>query len=254
MRVTFLGQSGVALEADGTTVLIDPYLSDLMRTWSRGFWSRAYPVPVPVTEFTGAAAVIATHEHEDHLDPLTVAPLLAVSPQTPFLIPRAARSKICWPAQSRQIIEMRGERDRFQFGPFHVTSLPAAHSADYTLEYSSAEGHRWCGIRVEGGGYSVLHTGDTVDFDGLVDLVGTVDLACVPINGRGRESAGIVGNFDPFEAADFCKRVNARMALALHWDLFPANSGDPALFKNHLADTDIVVHYGLPPLSFSLGG
>ena len=252
MKITFLGQSGLVVEASGTWLLIDPYLSDLLNGFSGGFWRRAYPVPAPVTDYVGAQAVIATHEHEDHMDPLTLAPLLAASPETILLVPSAARSKISWPLPSSQLDLMRGELELFRFGPFTVTSLPAAHSVNYTLETTSEDGHRWCGVLVEADGVRLLHTGDTVDFAGYADTVGRVDVACVPINGRGREAANIVGNFEPSEAADFCRRIGARAALALHWDLFPANPGDPEAFAEALAGSGIAVHHGRPLYSFDV--
>jgi L-ascorbate metabolism protein UlaG (beta-lactamase superfamily) len=249
--VTFLGQSGLVLESRGERVLIDPYLSDLLDGWSNGKWRRAYPVPVAVTDYIGALVVVATHEHEDHLDPLTVAPLLAASIETRLLLPAAAISKICWPVPSSRVQTMRGEGEAFDYGPFRIISLPAAHSTDYKLEFSRENGHRWCGVMVEAEGLRLLHTGDSVDFDGYSELVGHADVVCVPINGRGREDKGIVGNFEPEEAAAFCRRVGAHEVLALHWDMFPVNPGDPKAFANALSETGIEVHYGPPMYSFS---
>jgi L-ascorbate metabolism protein UlaG (beta-lactamase superfamily) len=253
MKVTFLGQSGLVLESAGERILIDPYLSDLINDTSNGVWLRAYPVPVPVTEYVGALAVIATHEHADHLDPLTIAPLLVASPATVLVLPEAATAKICWPLPTSQIMTMRGGGESFEFGPFRVTSVPAAHSIDYRLEWSSEHGHRWCGVIIEVEGIRLIHTGDTVDFDGYTDLVGRVDVACVPINGRGREDKDITGNFEPFEAAAFCRTVGAHEALAMHWDMFPVNPGDPAAFVDALKGSGIEVHYGPPMYTLSPG-
>jgi L-ascorbate metabolism protein UlaG (beta-lactamase superfamily) len=51
MRLTKLGHSCVRLEKDGATIVIDP-----------GGWSE------PAAALAGAAAVLVTHEHADHLD------------------------------------------------------------------------------------------------------------------------------------------------------------------------------------------
>jgi L-ascorbate 6-phosphate lactonase len=251
MKVTFLGQAGVVLELPGERILIDPYLSDLLNGFSNGMWRRSYPIPAQMSDFVGAHAVIATHEHGDHLDPLSIAPLLAASPQTVLLVPSAATSKICWPVSSSQVRTMRGELESFHFGSFKVTSLPAAHSIDYKLEFSAEHGHRWCGVIIEADGLRVIHTGDTVDFDGYADMVGRVDVACVPINGRGREDKNIVGNFEPHEAAEFCRHIGARTVLALHWDMFPVNPGDPSALVAALSGSGVEVHYGPAMYSFS---
>jgi L-ascorbate metabolism protein UlaG (beta-lactamase superfamily) len=107
-------------------------------------------------------------------------------------------------------------------------------------------------VIVEADGVRIVHTGDTVDFDGYAEMIGTADLVCLPINGRGREDKKIVGNFDPAEAADLCRRVRAREALALHWDMFPVNPGDPAAFAAALKGSGIEVHFGPPMYTFSL--
>lgn len=252
MRVTFLGQAGVLLEAAGEQLLLDPYLTDNANAPSGGVWARAVPIPVDVLSYRGARAIVTSHEHIDHLDPLTIAPLLACSPQTMLLAPQHALAHLPWLAPSTQLVGMRGEGERYEFGPFLVTSLPAAHSADYRLEYSPEHGHRWCSVVVEAGGQRVFHAGDTVDWEGFAAAVGQVDLACVPINGRGREEQGIVGNLDELEAAALCRAVGARHALALHWDMFTANPGDPVRFAAEFAGTDVAVHAGPAPLSFTI--
>ena len=64
MRFTKLGHSCVRLEKDGAVVVIDP-----------GAWSDA------ATALTGAAAVLATHEHDDHLDADAVRTALRANPE-----------------------------------------------------------------------------------------------------------------------------------------------------------------------------
>ncbi len=249
MRVTFLGQSGLLLSAEGETLLIDPYLSDIGRLLDEGLWSRAVPIPVAPQDLAGALAVICTHEHVDHCDPLTLAPLLAASPTTLLIAPSATIAQLPFVTRHEQLRPVRAEGERFTLGPFTVTPLPAAHSKTYSLERTEQHGHRWCCVTVEAGGVRLFHAGDAVEHEGLVAAVGAVDVACVPINGRGREAAGIVGNFEAAEAADLCRRLGARHAVPLHWDMFTANSGDPQTFVAHLADSEISVHV-LRPLEF----
>ncbi len=64
MRFIKLGHSCVRLEKDGAVVVIDP-----------GTWSDA------ATALAGAAAVMVTHEHEDHLDADAVRTALRASPE-----------------------------------------------------------------------------------------------------------------------------------------------------------------------------
>src|SRR3954462_11638587 len=90
VTVTFLGQAGVLLEAAGERLVIDPYLSDNLNALSDGFWARGVPIPMSVRDLVGTAAVVCTHEHPDHLDPVTVAALLTASPSTVLVAPAAA--------------------------------------------------------------------------------------------------------------------------------------------------------------------
>jgi L-ascorbate metabolism protein UlaG (beta-lactamase superfamily) len=64
MRLTKLGHSCVRLEKDGAVLVIDP-----------GVWTDA------AAALAGAAAVLVTHEHPDHLDTDAVRAALAASPE-----------------------------------------------------------------------------------------------------------------------------------------------------------------------------
>lgn len=250
MKITFLGQAGVLLESAGDRVVIDPYLSDNLSMLSKGFWARSAPIPLSLRALAGAAAVVCTHEHPDHLDPVTVAALLTASKGTVLVAPEAALLQLPWRADPGQLRGMRGEGEVISAGPFTIRSLAAAHTADYRCERTEEHGHRWCSVVVEAEGVRVFHAGDTVDYAGYAAAVGPVDVACVPINGRGREGQGIVGNMDELEAADLCRRLPAGHALALHWDMFAVNPGDPVKFASALGRSQVVVHTGSAMSSF----
>jgi L-ascorbate 6-phosphate lactonase len=244
MKLTYLGQSGVILESEGERIVIDPYLSESARLVNPR-WSRVLPIPMPPSALAGSLAVLCTHEHIDHLDPLTIAPLLEASPRTDLYASEAAIRSLSFVVDVARVHGLRGEGESLEIGPFTIRPVPAAHSVTYTLEQTDI-GHRWLGFVVETEGLRVFHAGDAVDYPGLAEAIGTVDLACVPINGRGREDRDIVGNFEPAEAADLCRRVNASHALAMHWDMFAENPGDPGAFRAALAGSGVIAHVLAP--------
>ena len=74
----------------GTQVYVDPYFTDCV---SQIFGiHRAVPPPVPVEE-AQPDLVIATHYHEDHLDPEGI-PILAHRTTAQFLVPPTCRSRM----------------------------------------------------------------------------------------------------------------------------------------------------------------
>ena len=252
LTVTFLGQAGVLLDADGERLLVDPYLSDNLNLLSQGFWARAYDIPLDPNDLIGVHGVVCTHEHQDHLDPLTIAPLLAGDRRTKLLAPQAALPTLAFRAREEQLVGMRGENDVTELGPFRVRSIPAAHTKDYQLEHDPAYGYRWNSVVIEVDGKTVFHAGDTVDWDGYAEAIGPVDVACVPINGRGREDQDIVGNLEAEEAADLARRVFARHVLAIHWDMFAVNPGDPEAFKKLFDGEDRQVWNGPAMSAFTI--
>ena len=76
VAIWYLGCNGFVLKgSDDTTLFIDPYcgLGDPPRT------VRMLPVPFDPADVAGADAVLATHEHSDHVHGPTQAPILAAT-------------------------------------------------------------------------------------------------------------------------------------------------------------------------------
>ncbi|MFB6177221.1 MAG: MBL fold metallo-hydrolase, partial [Halobaculum sp.] len=74
LALWYLGCNGFAVKAsDGTTLWIDPYLGtgDPPRT------VRMVPVPFHPRDVSDTDAVLATHEHTDHVHGPSQAPILA---------------------------------------------------------------------------------------------------------------------------------------------------------------------------------
>jgi L-ascorbate 6-phosphate lactonase len=116
VAVWYLGCNGAALKAsDGTTVYVDPYLGtgDPPRT------VRMIPVPFGPADVSAADAVLATHEHTDHVHGPSQAPILATT---------GARFRA--PDESIAVAESEGWTDRWDVDEGQFEEVSEGHTFD----------------------------------------------------------------------------------------------------------------------------
>lgn len=244
LRVWWLGQSGYLLSWNGRRILLDPYLSDSL---TRKYAATDKP-HVRMTErvvdpsgLKGIDFVTASHIHTDHLDPETLKPLVAANPGLRLFCPEAIRSAAEQRSglPSEQVIgldasvgfpEVGGAgRDWIRVSDgIRIKAVPAAHE---TLETDSAGRLICIGFVLQVGPWVVYHSGDTIPYAGQVERLvpERVDLAFLPINGRGPERR-VTGNLWGDEAARLAKAIGATVAIPGHYDLFEFNTATPELF------------------------
>src|SRR5688500_3090951 len=77
------------------------------------------------------------------------------------------------------------------------------------------------------GEYTIYHSGDTLWFDEMVDLLKpfAVDVAMLPINGND-PSRKVAGNLNCYEAAALGKEIDAKLVIPCHYDMFTFNTAD----------------------------
>jgi L-ascorbate 6-phosphate lactonase len=200
VELEWYGQSSFLLRVAGASLLIDPFLSPHP--------DRLYPPPFAPEEAPEVDAVLVTHEHLDHLDA--------------DALPKLRADAVLVPSELGERVELAG---------LAVHGVPACHGETPDDAYRTGP---FRGYVVEADGVRVYHAGDTIPFEGLVERLRDigVELALVPINGRSaeREAQGLVGNLDEREAAELVAAIGADAAVPMHWDLFAANTGDPAKF------------------------
>ena len=231
VELTWLGQSGFVLRADGATLLLDPYLSPGA--------DRLVAPPGGPDAFTGLDGVLVTHEHMDHLDEDACRALAGASADARFAVPRPIVDRLRRLGIDDDRIVAMQPGESATFGAATVAATAACHGihvADaYTLGRELSGGDvRFLGYVVAAGGVGVYHSGDTIDFDGLADSVRSIgaDVALLPINGRRpeREAQDLVGNLGPGDAAALAAAAGARVAVPMHHEMFAANLGDPLAF------------------------
>jgi L-ascorbate metabolism protein UlaG (beta-lactamase superfamily) len=238
----FLGQSGIvvgSLEEPAEFLCIDPYLTKSIEEADPSTeFRRDFPSPLQPELLAGAAALLATHFHNDHLDLATIRRLAAASRGTRFVVPAPSASLLADERiEPHQIVKAR-DGDIFDLGRFRIEPIAVPHTA---YERDGNGDTVFLGYAVVADGVRVFHGGDVVPEPELIERVKSFapHVVFLPINGQDsfRTARGIVGNMNYREAADFAHAVQSDLVVPLHYDLFPNNSENPAYFVDYIMST-----------------
>ena len=233
LNLWWLGQSGYLIHHRGNWLLLDPYLSDSL---TRKYASTDKPhvrmtEQVIGPEMLGRATVVtASHHHTDHLDPETLRPLVQANPSITLVCP-AAHCKLAHERSGlhgEQIIGL-SEGLEIESGGFHIAAVPAAHEA---LDRDQNGHLLYLGFVVKAGPWTIYHSGDTVLYPGMEDLLRPmgIDVALLPINGRAPERR-VAGNLTGLEAAKLASAIGAQWVIPCHYDMFEFNTASPGDFE-----------------------
>ena len=224
----WLGQSGYLLQWKGRRVLIDPYLSDSLTkkylTTDKPH-TRMSELVIHPALLKGLSIVSSSHNHTDHLDAETLMPVLENNPAIQLIIPEANRDFVAQRVQCANSFPIGlNDGKPVTVDGFTFYGIPAKHNE---IERDEKGNCRCMGYIITFGGYTIYHSGDTLWFDGMVELLKPfhVDLAILPINGNDPKRK-VAGNLDCTEAAALGKEIGAKFVLPCHYDLFEFNTAD----------------------------
>jgi len=236
-----LGQSGFIIKGGDTIVYIDPYLTNYVEEAGfgpKGLFEREFEPPLKPEDATNAQIVFLTHEHADHTDPLTVGPIGKASPKAQFVGTPYSRDIAAGVGVAAERFVVPVAEKPQTIGNVKFTALPSAH---YGLDYDAEKGYRWLGFVIEMNGVTLYHAGDTLIYDGYVDMLKRypMDVAILPVNGRDwwREQKGLLGNFDPHEAAHLVNELKVDVLIPVHNDLFAGNRLRPGIMADAMDRT-----------------
>jgi L-ascorbate metabolism protein UlaG (beta-lactamase superfamily) len=230
--IWWLGQSGFLIQWNSLCVLLDPYLSDSLTkkylTTNKPH-TRMSELVIEPHLLDCIDIVTSSHNHTDHLDGETLIPLFKVNPNSQFIIPEANRDFVVDRVKCKQDYPIGlndGEKVEIKGFTFH--GVPAAHNE---LERDERGRCKYMGYVVQFGKWTVYHSGDTLWYDSMVDILKPfhVDVAFLPINGND-PSRGVAGNLNTTEAAELGKAIGAKLVIPHHYDLFTFNTASPQDF------------------------
>jgi L-ascorbate metabolism protein UlaG (beta-lactamase superfamily) len=203
MDIRFLGHAAFALEHDGKTVLIDPFLT-------------GNPKAAASAADIAADAILLTHGHGDHFGDTvdiakrTGAPVVAIT---------EIAGEIAEEGIETNDVNLGGTAE-FDWGSVQLTQ------AFHTSTTPKGTVSQPAGMVIELGGKRIYHLGDTALFSDLAlpKRRGRIDVALMCIGGH-----YTMDRFDAVVAAEF---VGADQIIPCHYDTFPPVETDAQAFKS----------------------
>lgn len=224
----WLGQSGFLLQWKGKRVLLDPYLSDSLTDKYANTdkpHTRLSELVISPSLLKGIDIVTSSHNHTDHLDAATLIPVLENNRDIRFIIPEANRAFVAERVKCAIDFPLGlNDGQSVQIGDFSFHGIPAKHN---TIDRDEQGNCRYMGYVIRFGGYSIYHSGDTLWFDELPELLRpfAIDLALLPVNGDKPERK-VAGNLDHREAVKLARLLGVKTVIPCHYDMFSFNTAN----------------------------
>ena len=213
MKVTWIGQAGLLFEsAEGTTVIVDPYLSNSVEKAEPKNYRRK-PIDESFLKLTPDFMVF-THNHLDHYDPETAPIYLASEKKMTVLSPSSVWSVARKNGGVHNYVEFNRGTVWTEKG-LRFTAVKAAHSDACAI-----------GVLIEeiSCGRVFYVTGDTLyNNEIFADIPSGVYAIFLPINGVGN-------NMNATDASAFARRVGAKHDVPVHFGMF--DEGDGSAFES----------------------
>jgi L-ascorbate 6-phosphate lactonase len=211
----WLGGSGFVFKTPaGTVISLDPYLSNCVEAMFG--MKRAFPSPIGPADLR-ADAIISTHWHEDHLDPVSIPIIARNNPAAKFIMPASAMAHaLSWGIPRSQIVSFK-PGEPVALNDVTIEATPARHEAGVPgWEVPDA-----VGVMLQMGSLKIYHTGDT-EYDVRIRRLKSrrPDVAMLCINGVG-------GNMDAYEAALLAWQLGARQVIPIHHLLWASSNPSP---------------------------
>ena len=203
MDIRFLGHAAFALEHDGTTVLIDPYLT-------------GNPRAAASADEVAADTILLTHGHGDHYGDT-----VAIAKRTGATVVAITEIAGEIGEEGVDVVDCNlGGTAEFDWGSVRLT--PAWHTSTTPKGTVSTP----AGMVIEFADKHIYHLGDTALFSdlALAKRRGRLDVALMCIGGH--------YTMDRFDAVVAAELVGADQIIPCHYNTFPPIETDAHAFKS----------------------
>jgi L-ascorbate 6-phosphate lactonase len=235
IAVWYLGCNGIVLTDGQTTVFVDPYCGtgDPPRT------IRMIPVPFDPVDVSTADAVLATHEHTDHVHGPTQGPLLAETD-----------AEFYGPAASVAVTEDEKWTDTYDLRADQIETVESGEQIDigtFRVHVRAAEDPD----AIEPVAYvvchpagTIVHGGDARPHESFADIGSTfdVDVAFLAFGSTGQvldresgEPTQTTWYNDEAEVVEAAGQLRAERLVPTHWDMWHGLQADPKALFPHAA-------------------
>ena len=203
MDIRFLGHAAFALEHDGKTVLIDPFLT-------------GNPKAAASADDIAADAILLTHGHGDHYGDT-----VAIAKRTGATVVAITEIAGEIGEEGVEVVDTNlGGTAEFDWGSVRLT--PAWHTSTTPKGTVSTP----AGLVIEFGDKRIYHLGDTALFSDLAlpKRRGHLDVALMCIGGH--------YTMDRFDAVVAAELVGADQIIPCHYNTFPPIETDAQAFRS----------------------
>ncbi|MDE5412314.1 metal-dependent hydrolase [Alkalihalobacterium chitinilyticum] len=213
MKISYHGHSVVMIETNGTSIIIDPFISGNGQTDLK-----ADDVKVDV--------ILLTHGHNDHVgDTIELAKRNHALVVAPFEL----ATYLGWQGVNVHPMHIGGSHT-FEFGKVKLTQ--AFHGSAYVKEEENEIIYTGMpsGILFTAEGKTIYHAGDTALFSDMkmIGELNTIDVAFLPI--------GDNFTMGPEDAVIAAKWLQAKQVVPIHFNTFPVIEQDGNQFAEKLPE------------------
>ncbi len=204
IKITWLGHSAFKLEADGHTILIDPFLT-------------GNPLAAAKPQDLNPEIIFLSHAHGDHLGDT-----VDIAKRTGALVVSNAEISYWMTAQGVEKVHGQNPGGGYQHGFVHAKFTVAHHSSSFP---DGSYGGVACGFVLTLAGKRLYFAGDTALFSDM-RLIGdqVIDLAFLPIGDN-----FTMGPEDSLRAINY---IRPRAVIPMHYKTWPPIDQDVSEWGN----------------------